>query len=113
MDNKTVSLVGFDKELKVQRTSAHSAEVGLLCDEHQHEPFMVGLYEEYVGWGVGRKDTSGPHNEGTFLKAVNHCASMLWQECEAESQMDLFFSEEGVDTINLYEVYGDKEDDED
>ena len=80
--------------LAVMRTSPASATVSLICEEHEHEDFIIGKVDDHTGWGVGRKD-SGSGFDGTFKEAVEHCADQLIFECdniESITQLDEFFA---------------------
>ncbi len=90
MDTRTYQYEGAD--FQVTRTSPASATVVLQCGMHEHEEFMVGLVEdEASGWAVGRK-TSGNFVDGNFNDAVDKCAELLIEECNAMVQIDTFFS---------------------
>ena len=67
--------------------------VGLICEKHDHEDFIVGKIEGHTEWGVGRKD-SGSFFDSSFSEAVDHCADQLIEECdniESIAQVDEFF----------------------
>ena len=84
---------------EVTRTSPDSATVSLICEEHDHEDFIVGKIEGHKEWGVGRKE-SGSFFDGSFAGAVNHCADQLIEECdniESIAQVDDFFASEEIE----------------
>lgn len=93
-------IMGIDRdEFEITRTSLDSAIVELLCDEHEHEEYIVGRIECQKGWGVGREDKGYPHDGGTFWEAVEHCANELSEECEslkAIEEVEEFFENEAV-----------------
>ena len=79
-------------QFEITRTSPDSATVNINCGGHEHQDFIVGLWEnEAGGWVVGRKEAGFPH-EGDFLEAVEHAGDLLIQECQAMSQIDRFFT---------------------
>ena len=96
------------EEFEVTRTSPDSITIGLKCEEHDHEDFIIGKIERHAGWGVGRK-TSGGYtlDDVSFLEAVNHCADALSVECdnivaidEVDSMVDTqFYDGESVPTL--------------
>ena len=84
------------EQFEVIRTSPDSVTVGLRCEKHEHEDFIVGKVEDHTGWGVGRKE-SGSFFDGSFADAVDHCAELLSEECdsiESIAQVDEFFAGE-------------------
>ena len=86
-------------EFVVTRTSPDSVTVGLECDKHDHEGYIVGRIEGQRGWGVGRRDSGHPHEDDSFQDAVQHCATMLAEECDsmdAVEQVDNFLTFEVV-----------------
>ena len=86
-------------EFVVTRTSPDSVTVALECDKHDHEDYIVGRIEGQSGWGVGRRDSGHPHEDVSFQDAVQHCATMLAEECDsidAVEQVDSFFKYEVV-----------------
>lgn len=82
-------------KFEVTRTSPDSITIGLECDEdHKHEDYIIGKIEGQKGWGVGRKESGYPHDGDTFLEAVQHCATLLSEECDtlnAVEEVDWFF----------------------
>ncbi len=83
--------------LNVVRTSPDSATVNLVCEDHDHEVFIIGKVEGHTGWGIGRRD-SGSGFDGSFREAVNHCGDQLIFECdnmESIAEVDEFFAEGG------------------
>ena len=93
-------IMGINEDrFEITRTSPDSAIVELLCDEHDHEEYIVGRIECQKGWGVGRKDKGYPHDGDSFWEAVEHCANDLSEECEslnAIEEVDEFFENEDV-----------------
>ena len=88
-----------EDEFEITRTSPDSAVVELLCDEHEHEEYIVGRIECQKGWGVGRKESGHAHDGDTFWEAVEHCANELSEECDslkAIEEVDEFFKNEAV-----------------
>ncbi len=88
-----------ESEFKVTRTSKDSAIVEIICEEHDHEEYIVGRIECQKGWGVGQREKGYPHDGDTFFEAVEHCAVMLSEECESRSaidEVDAFFEKEEV-----------------
>ena len=86
-------------DFEITRTSPDSAYVELICDEHDHEEYIVGRIECQKGWGVGRREEGYPHDGDTFWEAVEHCADKLSEECEslkAIEEVDEFFENEAV-----------------
>ena len=86
-------------EFEVTRTSKDSAIVEIVCDEHEHEEYIVGRIECQEGWGVGQREKGYPHDGDTFFEAVEHCAVMLLEECESLSaidEVDAFFGTDAV-----------------
>ena len=82
------------KQFDITRTSSDSVTVALNCGDHDHEDYIVGRIEGDGGWGVGRKDSGYPHEGDSFLEAVEHCATMISEECaslDAIEQVDGFF----------------------
>ena len=82
------------RQFVATRTSPDSVTIALSCDDHDHEDYVVGRIEGGRGWGVGRKDSGYPHEGDSFLEAVEHCATMLAEECDsldAIEQVDDFF----------------------
>ena len=81
--------------LEVTRTSPDSATVNLVCENHEHEDFIIGKVEGHTGWGLGRKG-SGSGFDGPFSEAVEQCGDRLIFECdnmESISEVDEFFAE--------------------
>ena len=86
-------------EFVVTRTSPDSATVELECDKHDHEDYIVGRIEGQRGWGVGRRESGCPHENDSFQDAVQHCATILAEECDSMAsveQVDNFFKSEVV-----------------
>ena len=94
------------KQLEVIRTSTDSATVSLKCEKHDHEDIIVGMMEVGRGWLIGRKKSDeGPRGPiDMFSAAVEHCANMLVEECEAVLQVDEFFAEDE----RVYEYQGEQ-----
>ena len=67
----------YGHQFEAIRTSPDSATVNLRCERHDHEEFIIGKIEGYTGWGVGRRD-SGSSFDGSFAKAVEHCADRAY-----------------------------------
>ncbi len=66
------------------------------CDQHRHEPFIIGPIDKSVGisgWGIGRKK-GGMHtsHSGLFTEAIERCAEILREECDVTMQVDAFFT---------------------
>ena len=81
-----------ERKFEVNRTSLDSATVDLKCDKHEHEHIIVGRMEGESGWLVGQgANPFGPI--GTIEAAVEHCANLLVEACEAAKQIEDFFSE--------------------
>ena len=78
----------YGHKIEVTRTSPDSATVNLTCGMHNHEDFIVGKIEGHTGWGVGRK-ASGSSIDGSFAKAVDHCADRLLEECDSMESIAL------------------------
>ena len=70
-------------EFAVTQTSPDSVTVGLKCDNHDHESYIVGRIEGQTGWGFGRKESGCPHKVDSLQYAVQHCATMLAEECDS------------------------------
>ena len=104
-------------EFRVIRRSPHKATVNLVCREHRHKQFIVGLIEETGGdwasgrsgdsdWAVGDKDRGYPF-EGNFSGAVDHAADILLEECRSMKDIQHFFGEEAkMRTTEKVQVYG-------
>lgn len=74
-----------EKQLEAVRTSPDSAIVNLKCGKHEHEDIIIGRMDGERGWLIGRKEPDvGPRGPiEIFAEAVEHCANMLVEECEA------------------------------
>ena len=94
---KPTKMIAY-KEMKfpVSRTSVDSATIGLLCDKHEHDTFIVGIVEITGKWAVGRKETGGKAVPDNFDKAVTRCAELLFRECTAITEVDSFFDGDAV-----------------
>ena len=91
-----------ERQFDVTRTSPASVRIGLNCDYHDHEDFIVGKIEGEEGWGVGRKASGYPHDGHTFLEAVQHCAARLSEECDSQNavdEIDDFFEAEVIPAL--------------
>ena len=87
------------RQFEVTRTSPDSVTIALVCDDHDHEEYIVGRIEEDTGWGVGRRESGEPFDGDSFLEAVEYSATMLSEECvslDAIEQVDDFFESEVI-----------------
>ena len=106
-------------EFRVIRRSPHKATVNLVCGEHRHKQFIVGLIEETgddwassgsgeSDWAVGNKDRGYPF-DGNFSGAVDHAADILLEECHSMRDIQDFFGEEAkMRTTEKVQIYGGK-----
>ncbi len=80
---------------EVTRTSPYSARVTKVCEECDHEDFIVGTMELRSGWLVGRpKSEEGPRGPiDEFALAVDWSCYFLLMECKGVTYVDEFFSE--------------------
>ena len=111
-----------DREFRVIRRSPHRATVNVICGEHKHDNFIVGLIDESrsdwvtVGpddresdWAVGRKDRGYPM-KGEFAGAVEHAAGLLLEECYSMRDIEDFFGEEAkMRTTEKVQTYGGRQ----
>ena len=90
-----------EKQLEAIRRTADSATCNIKCGKHDHEDVSIAR-RKGGGWAIGReKPYDGPCAPipiEMFAEAVEHCANMLVEECEAFVQLDEFFAE-GVPTL--------------
>ena len=88
-----------EKLFEAIRTSPDSATVNLKCGKHEHDDLIIGRMDGERGWLIGRKPDVGPRGPiEIFAGAVEYCANMLVEECEAFVQLDEFFAE-GLPTV--------------
>ena len=87
------------RQFDITRTSPDSVTIGLKCGDHEHEDYIVGKIEGEDGWGLGRKDSGNRDDGETFLEAVQHCATKLFEECDSikvVAEVDEFFNDEVI-----------------
>lgn len=87
------------RQFEVTRTFPDSVTIALVCDDHDHEEYIVGRIEGETGWGVGRRESGEPFDGDSFHGAVEYCATMLSEECvslDAVGQVDDFFESEVI-----------------
>ena len=72
------------------------------CGYHDHKDFVVSKIEGGEVWGVGRESYGYLHDGHTFLEAVQHCATMLSEECDSQNavlEVDEFFETEVIPAL--------------
>ena len=104
-DNKALATRLYEykeRQLEAIRRAPDSATVNVKCGKHYHEDVRIGRREGKMEWAIGRETPYDgpcvPISIEMFAEAVEHCANMLVEECEAFVQLDEFFAE-GVPTL--------------
>ena len=95
-----------NERFRVNMRSPHRATVNVVCGEHRHDFFIIGLIEEISSdwvrraaddndsdWAVGWKEGGTPI-KGDFESSVNHAADRLLEECYAMRSVAAFFGDE-------------------